>query len=161
MWTDNSELNLSYFCYCLTRFIIFCYFLLDPAQPQILGDVFNSAICEDTFGALSLGNDINNYKNSFTIRNNSPDTFNRSKSNLDQVYHSKLTKQQSNRENILPNVVNKSTKTTVPNNVGRFALQRQSSCKDVPERGSKSVQTQANSIKHSVSEVNINKGRCF
>lgn len=126
----------------------------DPSQPQIIVDVFNTNSCDDTFGALSLDNDINNYKNSFKIQNNCSD-FNRSKSNLDQVYHSRLTKQQNNRENILLNN-NKSTKM---GNGGKFALQRQSSCKDVPEKGSKSVQTQANSIKHSVSEVNINKGK--
>ncbi|KAG5876724.1 hypothetical protein JTB14_015513 [Gonioctena quinquepunctata] len=108
---------------------------LDPSEPQVLGDIIT-----DSFEALSLDNNINNYKNSPPQLNSNH--YSRSKSNLDQVYNSR----QQNRENILPNI-NK----TKP--APKFALQRQSSCKDVPEKVPK-----ASNIKHSVSEANINKG---
>ncbi|CAH1104194.1 unnamed protein product [Psylliodes chrysocephalus] len=110
----------------------------DLLEPQILGDIIS-----DNFEALSLDNDINNYKNS-TIQINTINHYSRSKSNLDQVYENR--QQRDNRENILPNI-NK----TKP--APKFVLQRQSSCKDVPEKPPKS-----SSIKHSVSEANINKG---
>ncbi|CAG9825798.1 unnamed protein product [Phaedon cochleariae] len=107
-----------------------------PSEPQVLGNLIS-----DSFEALSLDNNINNYKNSPPRLTTSH--YERSKSNLDQVYNSR----QQNRENILPEM-NK-TKTTV-----KFVgLQRQSSCKDVPEKAPK-----ASNIRHSVSEVNINKG---
>lgn len=114
---------------------------IDPAEPQILGDITTT----DCFEALSL----DNYRNSPpTNLNLSPTQYSRSKSNLDQVYISRLTKQQD-RENILPNI----NKTKPIQQQQRFSLQRQNSCKDVPEKLPKT-----NSIKHSVSEANINKG---
>ncbi|CAG9860367.1 unnamed protein product [Phyllotreta striolata] len=108
----------------------------DILEPQILSNLIS-----DNFEALSLDNNLNNYKNSsvqITLNR-----YSRSKSNLDQVYEKR---QRDNRENILPNI-NK-TKTAP-----KFALQRQSSCKDVPDKPPKS-----SNIKHSVSEANINKG---
>lgn len=120
---------------------IFVFTFSDPAAPQILSNI-NS----DSFEALSLDNTVNNYRNSPPPAINT-NKYSRSKSNLDQVYVSRLVKQQ-NRENILPNI-NK----TKP--VAKFALQRQSSCKDVPE-----VVPKTGSIKHSVSEANINNGKC-
>nr|XP_023023531.1 katanin p80 WD40 repeat-containing subunit B1 [Leptinotarsa decemlineata] len=107
----------------------------DPSEPQVLGDLIT-----DSFEALSLDNDINNYKNDPSQDNSKH--YSRSKSNLDQVYNNR----QQNRENILPNI-NKTKPST------KFALQRQSSYKDVPEKVPK-----AGNIKHSVSEANITKG---
>lgn len=67
-----------------------------------------------------------------------------------------MTKQQNNRENILPNI-----KISKPGNGAKFGLQRQSSCKDVPEKETNNLQINVNSIKHSVSEVNINRGKTY
>lgn len=72
--------------------------------------------------------------------------YSRSKSNLDQVYYNHLTKQ--DRENILPDT----DKIQKVQKVQKMGLQRQSSCKEVPEKISKN-----NSIRHSVSEANINR----
>ncbi|VEN62010.1 unnamed protein product, partial [Callosobruchus maculatus] len=123
----------------------------DPSEPQILSNIIS-----DNFEALSLDNNINNFKN-----HHAPDTnqYSRSKSNLDQVYHSRLTKQQppvrdlpSTENQTENNNKNGSTKSRPPG----FRLQRQSSCKDVPERPERG--TTRTSIKHSVSEANITKG---
>ncbi|XP_057657568.1 katanin p80 WD40 repeat-containing subunit B1 isoform X1 [Diorhabda carinulata] len=110
----------------------------ETLEPQILGNIITESL-----EALSLDNDINNYKNSnmqLTVNH-----YSRSKSNLDQVYENR--KQKDNRENILPNI-NKTKQAA------KFVLQRQSSCKDVPEKPPKT----STNIKHSVSEANINKG---
>ncbi|CAH0557594.1 unnamed protein product [Brassicogethes aeneus] len=115
--------------------------IVDPAAPQILGE-----ITSDSFEALSLDNNINNYHKSPPPAS-SPAQYSRSKSNLDQVYASKLTK-----ENILPNI-NRTGRTVAP----RYNLQRQSSCKDVPEKDK--IPTRSNNMRHSVSEdTNVNKG---
>lgn len=74
----------------------------------------------------------------------SPTAYSRSKSNLDQIYYSHLGKQEQ------PPDIEKPTQKT--QKVQKLSLQRQSSCKEVPEKMSKS-----NAIRHSVSEVNINK----
>lgn len=76
----------------------------------------------------------------------SPTAYSRSKSNLDQVYYSHLAKQE--RESILPDT----EKIQKAQKVQKVGLQRQSSCKEVPEKISKS-----NAIRHSVSEANINR----
>ncbi|KAJ3661231.1 hypothetical protein Zmor_005637 [Zophobas morio] len=133
----------------------------DPAEPQILAD-----ITTDNFEALSLDNNINNYTPPPAVMSSQ---YSRSKSNLDQVYVSRLTKQQD-RENIVPS--SNKNKQQVPQQpqpqqqqqqqqppppqhmqTPRFHLQRQSSCKDVPESSPKSNSI----IKHSVSEANISK----
>ncbi|XP_060517418.1 katanin p80 WD40 repeat-containing subunit B1 [Cylas formicarius] len=113
----------------------------NPAEPQILGDTAT----EENFEALSLDNNLNNYHNSDppTI---APNQYSRSKSNLDQVYLSRLTRQQE-RENL------QTTNANRIKNVPKFNLQRQGSVKDVPEKVPKGA-----GIKHSASEANINKG---
>nr|CAH7757439.1 unnamed protein product [Callosobruchus chinensis] len=124
----------------------------DPSEPQILSNIIS-----DNFEALSLDNNINNFKN-----HHAPDTnqYSRSKSNLDQVYHSRLTKQQPpvrdlpSTENQTENNNKNSSNKSRPSG---FRLQRQSSCKDVPERPERG--TTRTSIKHSVSEANITKGK--
>ncbi|XP_050501448.1 katanin p80 WD40 repeat-containing subunit B1 isoform X2 [Diabrotica virgifera virgifera] len=110
----------------------------DILEPQILGSIIT-----ESFEALSLDNDLNNYKNSNIQLNTNH--YSRSKSNLDQVYENR--QQRDNRENILPNI-NRSKPAA------KFGLHRQSSCKDVPEKPPKPT----SNIKHSVSEANINKG---
>lgn len=114
----------------------------DPSEPQIL-----SHLPTENFEALSLDESVNNYRNSAPPVM-SPNQYSRSKSNLDQVYISRLAKQQD-REN---NVSNAKTKP-----VAKFGYQRQSSVKE----GSERIKDKSNlnaSIKHSVSEVNITKG---
>lgn len=76
----------------------------------------------------------------------SPTAYSRSKSNLDQVYYGNLARQE--RENILPDT----EKIQKAHKVQKMSLQRQSSCKEVPEKISKN-----NQIRHSVSEANISK----
>lgn len=115
---------------------------LDPAEPQVLGDHYLT----DNFEALSLDNNLNNYHNSEPPAM-SPNQYSRSKSNLDQVYLSRMTQQQE-RENILPN--NKIKPAP------KFTYQRQTSVKEESERNKE--KTQNSGIKHSVSEANINKG---
>jgi hypothetical protein len=57
-------------------------------------------ITTDNFEALSLDNNVNNYTAPPAVTSSQ---YSRSKSNLDQVYVSRLTKQQENRENIVSN----------------------------------------------------------
>lgn len=116
----------------------------DPAEPQILGDHHMTENLE----ALSLDNSVNNYHNSEPPAI-SPNKYSRSKSNLDQVYLSRLSKQQD-RENILPN--NKPTKPAP-----KFSLQRQTSVKEGAERTR--TKSQSDGIKHSASEANISRGK--
>lgn len=93
-----------------------------------------------------MDNNINHYSPPSTYTSTK---YSRSKSNLDQVYVSRLTKQQD-RENNISNInKNKNQQLSTP----RFYLQRQSSCKDVPENTSKT----SSIIKHSVSDANISK----
>lgn len=126
------------------EFIIKHCFFLDPAEPQILVDVK-----AETFEALSL--------DAITYDSSPPQppppvlsstTYPRSKSNLDQVYYGHLAKQE--RETIIPDTDRTNTQKT--KKVQKLSLQRQSSCKEVPEKISKN-----NAIRHSVSEMNINK----
>lgn len=112
---------------------------LDPTEPQILGE-----IPSESFEALSLDNNINYRQSPPPQLNSSP--YSRSKSNLDQVYVSRLSKQ--DRENVLPN-----TNKVKTQSFQKFNLQRQSSCKDVPEKLPKSN----NNIKHSVSDAVLSK----
>ncbi|RZB38685.1 katanin p80 WD40 repeat-containing subunit B1, partial [Asbolus verrucosus] len=137
----------------------------DPAEPQILVEIAN-----DNFEALSLDNNINSYSPPPAVTSSQ---YSRSKSNLDQVYVSRLTKQQD-RENILPAANKNKTQQQPPQqppsstprwlnlrdssqtltvDFCRFYLQRQSSCKDVPESAPKP----SSIIKHSVSDANISK----
>lgn len=110
---------------------------LDPAEPQVLVDVQ-----PENFEALSLDNDTS-CESSPVL---SPTAYSRSKSNLDQVYFTQLAKQE--RENILPNI----EKPQKAPKVQRLNLQRQSSCKEVPEKISKN-----NAIRHSVSVSDVSK----
>lgn len=109
----------------------------DPAEPQVLGE-----LPSESFEALSLDNNIN-YRQT-TAPTISTTSYSRSKSNLDQVYVNHLSK---NRENVLPNI-NKQK----PQNVQKNYLQRQSSCKEVPEKIPKN-----DNIRHSISDMNISK----
>ncbi|CAG9767471.1 unnamed protein product [Ceutorhynchus assimilis] len=118
----------------------------DPTEPQILGDHHLS----ENFEALSLDNNVNHYHNSEPPAI-SPNKYSRSKSNLDQVYLSRLTKQQD-RENILPPANNKT-----PKPAPKISLQRQTSNKEGVERSRTKSQSEAG-IKHSASEANINRG---
>uniref|UniRef100_A0A6P7H0H7 Katanin p80 WD40 repeat-containing subunit B1-like n=1 Tax=Diabrotica virgifera virgifera TaxID=50390 RepID=A0A6P7H0H7_DIAVI len=107
----------------------------DILEPQILGSIIT-----ESFEALSLDNDLNNYKNSNIQLNTNH--YSRSKSNLDQLISYFLfdvsIAGQDNRENILPNI-NRSKPAA------KFGLHRQSSCKDVPEKPPKPT----SNIKHS------------
>ncbi|KYB27617.1 Katanin p80 WD40 repeat-containing subunit B1-like protein [Tribolium castaneum] len=113
----------------------------DPTEPQILAE-----IPTDNFEALSLDNNINCYSPPPAFTSSQ---YSRSKSNLDQVYVSRLTKQQD-RENNISNINKNKNQLTTP----RYYLQRQSSCKDVPENAPKANNS---IIKHSVSDANISK----
>lgn len=118
----------------------------DPSEPQILMD----EKAEETFEALSL--DTMTYDSPAQLQPPAltSTAYSRSKSNLDQVYYSHLAKQHE-RENILPE--NNDKPIQKPQKVQKqLSLQRQSSCKEVPEKISKN-----NTIRHSVSEMNINK----
>lgn len=86
--------------------------------------------------ALSLDNSVNYQTSLPTVLCT---TYIRSKSNLDQVYASKVTKQESND-------------SRYKLQVGRLKLQRQSSCKDPS-----SEKVKPNDIKHSISDANISK----
>ncbi|XP_019756427.1 katanin p80 WD40 repeat-containing subunit B1 isoform X4 [Dendroctonus ponderosae] len=114
-----------------------------PTEPQILGDNMTENV-----EALSLDNSVNNYLNSDSEPPNiSPNKFSRSKSNLDQVYLRRLTKQQD-RENILP--------SNKPKPAPKFSLQRQTSVKEGTERIR--TKSQSDGMKHSASEASITRG---
>ncbi|KAF7273298.1 hypothetical protein GWI33_013988 [Rhynchophorus ferrugineus] len=113
----------------------------DPSEPQVLSNV-----PIENFEALSLDESVNNYRNSEQIVS-SPVQYSRSKSNLDQVYISRLAKQQDKDNNV-------STVKVKP--TMRFGYQRQTSVKEASERTrDKSLNS---GIKHSSSEANITKG---
>ncbi|KAF5302116.1 hypothetical protein FQA39_LY10451 [Lamprigera yunnana] len=110
---------------------------LDPTEPQILGE-----LNLESFEAASLDNSINCRNHSpLPLYNSTP--YSRSKSNLDQVYNE--TTNQDN-ENALPKINNMKQQS-----YQKFNLQRQSSCKDVPEK------LPNNNIKHSVSEATLGR----
>jgi hypothetical protein len=88
-------LRVNDLCLCVFFRILNCRRYLDPSEPQILAD-----ITTDNFEALSLDNNVNNYTAPPAVTSSQ---YSRSKSNLDQVYVSRLTKQQENRENIVSN----------------------------------------------------------
>ncbi|XP_050306763.1 katanin p80 WD40 repeat-containing subunit B1 [Anthonomus grandis grandis] len=111
---------------------------LDPTEPQILGDHNGTS---DNCEALSLDNYENPKPTGFTPK------YSRSKSNVDQVYQSKLSKQ-PDRENV-PN--NKIAVKPTP----RYSVQRQFSVKD---GGDVETKTRSENIKHSASEANLNRG---
>ncbi|KAL1493986.1 hypothetical protein ABEB36_009663 [Hypothenemus hampei] len=120
--------------------IVINYSYNDPTEPQILGD----HTLTESFEALSLDNTLNNHNNPPAM---SPNKYSRSKSNLDQVYLSRLSKQQD-RENILP-----TAKTKV---ASKYNLQRQASVKETTER--MRTKSQSDGMKHSASEANVNRG---
>uniref|UniRef100_A0A1Y1KUQ5 Katanin p80 WD40 repeat-containing subunit B1 n=1 Tax=Photinus pyralis TaxID=7054 RepID=A0A1Y1KUQ5_PHOPY len=109
---------------------------LDPTEPQILAEIGSESL-----EALSLDDTVNcNHNSSLPLFNSTP--YSRSKSNLDQIFASP----RSDPEIVLPKI--NSVKQQL---YQKFNLQRQSSCKDVPEKLPK------NNIKHSMSEVTLNK----
>ncbi|XP_066253983.1 katanin p80 WD40 repeat-containing subunit B1 [Euwallacea similis] len=114
----------------------------DPAEPQILGDHHLT----DNFEALSLDNNVNNFHKPDPPAI-SPNKYSRSKSNLDQVYLSRLTKQQD-AENILPTAKTKPTP--------KFNLHRQTSVNENNEKTR--IRNQSDGMKHSASEASINRG---
>lgn len=109
---------------------------LDPTEPQILAEIGSESL-----EALSLDDTINcNHNSSLPLFNSTP--YSRSKSNLDQIFASP----RSDPEIVLPKINNVKQQL-----YQKFNLQRQNSCKDVPEKLPK------NNIKHSMSEATLNK----
>ncbi|KAK4878976.1 hypothetical protein RN001_007122 [Aquatica leii] len=110
---------------------------LDPTEPQILEEIHSEHL-----EPLSLDDSINNRNHIPTpLYKSTP--YSRSKSNLDQVYNNDTSLNQDH-ENILPKINN-----VKHHSHQKFNLQRQHSCKDVPEKLPK------NNIKHSVSEATL------
>lgn len=127
-----------------------------PTEPQSIldaqiehdvnedGKILDPQILEHSFEALSLDHNINYSRGSPPPTPPNTAAYARSKSNLDQVY--------SNR-GLSKNDQNKAKSMQPP----RYQLQRQSSCKDGTANSNNKQNSKSNNIRHSVSEVNLNK----
>ncbi|KAI4464785.1 katanin p80 subunit [Holotrichia oblita] len=109
---------------------------MDPTQPQILEDEQ-----WENFKALSLDSRINCPESPQPIKSST--TYSRSKSNLDQVYSSRVSKQEVQD---VPSNKQKAQSNHKPN------YQRQSSRENAAEKNHRN-----NLIKHSASDANISK----
>ncbi|XP_018326906.1 katanin p80 WD40 repeat-containing subunit B1 [Agrilus planipennis] len=114
----------------------------DPTEPQVLGEVIS-----DKIEALSL----DTIHNSTPASHVSSTSYSRSKSNLDYIFRKKqqATKPTESEPPVVVVPSQTKPKPLVPVPPPKFALNRQNSCKDVPEKLPK------NDIKHSVSEANL------